>query len=293
VAFGFIMGCNKVLIIISAVFLLIFGIIGVSVYFGGYVPSYNESLNWVETNCTVEAYEEIAKNCSNQCNCVSSCSRSIQSREDVVVDHPIAHSDCSTICQTCYYTCYDDSIYFGFNPDPKIVDISSFQNLSISFGTMNSAGWINPLYPINGIVKCYYDICAFEPISTSAQLNCQKTSYIASTTNVSVIQITPNINEYNMAVASVAFVGFFALGIVIIGCIYCWNNYQINGFDAPNPNNIPMQYIDNSNMTSDPRFQYPQSTQQIYPQQNQMFYPQDQSIVDPQFQYNPDPRFQY
>lgn len=64
---------NKIIIISSTVFILICAIIGLSCYFGGYIPNTNKNLIFDKTDAKIISHKYFEKICSYSCNCRQIC----------------------------------------------------------------------------------------------------------------------------------------------------------------------------------------------------------------------------
>lgn len=221
-------------------------IIGASVFWAGYVPSYDESLDWAPAQCTVESYENVPATCSYYYNCTTTCARKREGGEGggghaggegegeggheggdgvgTSYHSPGVHGSCTTSCETGTYPCFNNSINFGFNPDGSIVSNTSFQNINVVFPNTNTTGWTDPLYVVGSSVDCYYDICPLTPLSSDAISNCEHTRHTNITTNVSLVPITANQDQYRTSIASIILIGLFFFSAIIFGVLrYCKN----------------------------------------------------------------------
>lgn len=145
-------------------------VIAIPLITAGYVPRNNWNINSVKTECSVDKHIINEGQCSESCNCRTSCTYTGQTNV------------CSRHCQTCFYTCYrgyvdiDHTVYNIVNE----TEMKYGRNIWIITNRWrnNVVNALNQKYPINSTLECYY--ASDEPIDIRLELEPHMEFLIAS-----------------------------------------------------------------------------------------------------------------
>lgn len=220
----------QVLVIIASVCVVVWGIIGLSCYYAGYVPRHEENANLVQTNGLIIRQIIKTQLCEYDCNCVKVCTMNNKGVKT-----------CVTSCATCSYTCYDHSIVIQFTPETGTTLITGPQTATVYLYNSRDSGW-NSDYAVGKVLTCYYNICNLAPTLAKYKDSCLTNSN-GATLVLSKYNDRP---FYQATIASIVLVGIFGsvctLLVLALGAIACWarikqrlvrGNYNFGHSDLP------------------------------------------------------------
>jgi hypothetical protein len=193
----------KPLISTSAVCILIWGIIGISCYYGGYLPNTHKNLVFRTTEANIISHRYEKTLCSYQCNCHNVCSGSGSQRS------------CSTYCSTCYYKCYDHYLTFVYSLDEYIVSNTTKQTTEIFIYNTNKIEWRDTKYIVGTQVNILCNVCPLKPLQMDDINNCEK--YEDHISEKIILKPFATVGLYNTSISSLVFVCIFF--VIMIGLI--------------------------------------------------------------------------
>jgi hypothetical protein len=193
------MSVAKIVFIGSAIWILVWGIIGISCYYGGYIPNTHRNLSLRPTQANIAAHYTKTATCYEDCNPHQVCSGSGSGYS------------CHTVYDTCPYTCYDHYLTFKYNPDCTLVTNCGTQSYDVYMYRNDWSNWSDSRYIIGTNITAYYNICPYGPILQTDQAVC------ANQTSMDTFRLTLYASDslLNMSIATAVFVGLGGFAIIV------------------------------------------------------------------------------